>query len=71
MIKSKTAGPSRIGFLLVQDFSMLAFSSALEPLRMANQLSGEALYEWSTVGASREPLNASNGISVTLSLIHI
>ena len=65
MIKSKTAGPSRIGFLLVQDFSMLAFSSALEPLRMANQLSGEALYEWSTVGASREPHNASNGISVT------
>ncbi len=65
MIKSKTAGPTRIGFLLIPDFSMLAFTSALEPLRMANQLSGEPLYEWITVGGTREAIDASNGITIT------
>jgi len=65
MIKSKSPGPTKIGFLLVPEFSMLAFTSALEPLRMANQLSGEHHYEWSTIGASREPIDASNGITIT------
>ncbi len=32
---------------------------------MANQLSGEGLYEWTTVGASRDAVDASNGISIT------
>jgi len=65
MIKSNSPGPTKIGFLLVPEFSMLAFSSALEPLRMANQLSGEHHYEWITIGASHEPIDASNGISIT------
>jgi len=65
MIKSKTAGATKIGFLLLPEFSMLAFSSALEPLRMANQLSGERHYEWMTIGASAEQLEASNGIAIT------
>ena len=65
MIKSKSPGPTKIGFLLVPEFSMLAFSSALEPLRMANQLSGEHHYDWVTIGASLEAVDASNGISIT------
>ncbi len=65
MITSKNTGATRIGFLLVPEFSMLAFSSLLEPLRMANQLSGESLYEWSTIGSSRDPIDASNGIAIT------
>ncbi|OED39465.1 AraC family transcriptional regulator [Chromatiales bacterium (ex Bugula neritina AB1)] len=32
---------------------------------MANQLAGEQLYDWSIVGASMDPVRASNGISVT------
>ena len=32
---------------------------------MANQLSGEHHYEWITIGASREPVDASNGLSFT------
>ena len=64
-MKSKTSGPTKIGFLLVPEFSMLAFTSALEPLRMANQLSGEHLYEWVTIAVTREAVDASNGISIT------
>ncbi len=66
MIKSKnTGGPASIGFLLVPNFSMLAFSSSIEPLRMANQLAGEVLYNWTVIGADKEPVNASNGLSIT------
>jgi transcriptional regulator GlxA family with amidase domain len=37
--------PKRFGFLLLPNFSLIAFSSAIEPLRMANWVSGEELYE--------------------------
>lgn len=53
---------ARIGFYLVPQFSMLAFSSALEPLRMANQLSGQSLYRWSLISSDGRPVESSNGI---------
>lgn len=66
MIKSKHKGsPATIGFLLVPNFSMLAFSSSIEPLRMANQLAGDVLYNWCLLGASNEPVVASNGVAIT------
>jgi len=65
MIKPKKSGqPVQIGFLLVPNFSMLAFSSSIEPLRMANQLAGETLYDISVLGATRDPVSASNGIAI-------
>ena len=57
--------PARIAFLLVPNFSMIAFTSALEPLRMANQLTGETLYEWMTVGSTPDAVRASNGLYLT------
>lgn len=42
---------------------MIAFSSALEPLRMANQLSGEALYSWATVSETGGSVKCSNGMA--------
>ncbi|PYF08185.1 AraC family transcriptional regulator with amidase-like domain [Rhodobacter viridis] len=46
-------------FLLVENFSHLAFSCALEPLRIANLLSGQELYRWS--------LASEDGVSATCS----
>ncbi len=43
---------------------MMAFSSAVEPLRMANQISGETLYEWRILSTDNQPVKASNGISI-------
>jgi len=57
--------PYRVGMLLVPRFSMLAFASAIEAMRMANRLSETTLYEWHTVGTTRDPVCASNGIAVT------
>jgi len=36
----------RIGFLLVPDFSLIAFASAIEPLRLANRTSNRDLYRY-------------------------
>lgn len=56
--------PVRYGFLLLPQYSMIALSSVLEPLRMANQLSGRKLYEWIIVTTDGEPASASNGIII-------
>ena len=35
--------PQRIGFLLVPNFSMIAFTSGVEPLRLANRVADRPL----------------------------
>lgn len=52
-------------FFLVEEFSHLAFSCALEPLRIANLVSGKPLYRWSLISANGRDATCSNG-SVTL-----
>lgn len=56
--------PLRFGFLVVPNYSMIAFTSAIEPLRMANQLAQQKLYEWFTLTLDGEPVQASNGITI-------
>jgi transcriptional regulator GlxA family with amidase domain len=56
--------PLTVGFLLVPNFSMMAFASAVEPLRSANRQSGEELYRWRLFSADGSPVVASNGIPV-------
>lgn len=51
----------RIGFLLLDNFTLIAHSAAIEPLRMANQLSGEEHYQWFTLSDTGEPVRASDG----------
>jgi len=60
----EAATPIRLGFLLVPHYSMIAFSSAIEPLRMANRLSGKELYQWKTYTVDGGPVEASNGLAV-------
>lgn len=55
----------RIGFLLLDNFTMIALASAVEPLRMANQLSGKELYDWYTITEDGGPVFASDGIQIT------
>lgn len=54
--------PQHIAFLLVPNFSMIAFTSAVEPLRLANRASGKELYRWHLYTADGKPVAASNGI---------
>ncbi len=62
------SNPIRIGFYLVPNFSMIAFSAAVEPLRMANQLTGAELYQWEVVSSDGQPVACSNGIRIAAQL---
>ncbi len=53
----------RIGFLTLNEFSMIAFASAVEVLRMANHLSGQTKFTWSVITADGKPVSASNGLA--------
>lgn len=55
-------------FYLVPEFTMLAFSSALEVLRLANQVLGREAYEWRLVSADGSPITASCGLPMTAHL---
>lgn len=56
--------PERFGFLLLPLYSILPFSSALEPLRAANRRSGKKLYDWALIGPDKGPCIASAGVKV-------
>ncbi|MEQ9695011.1 GlxA family transcriptional regulator [Shimia sp. SDUM112013] len=56
--------PEHFVFLLLPKMSMLAFSAAIEPLRMANQLTGKVLYRWTTLSQDGDSVRASNGIEI-------
>ncbi|TBU87631.1 GlxA family transcriptional regulator [Phytopseudomonas dryadis] len=57
--------PQSIGFLLLDNFTLISLASAVEPLRMANQLSGKELYRWHTLTLNGQAVNASDGLQIT------
>ena len=56
--------PQTLGFLLLPQFSMMAFVSAVEPLRVANRLAGRLLYRWEIVSRDGQSVEASNGMAL-------
>lgn len=54
----------RLAFMLMPGFSAIAFFAALEPLRIANRLSGKPLFEWTLHTAEGEDAVASNGMQL-------
>lgn len=53
--------PQQVAFLLIPDFSLMAFTSSVEPLRAANRESGRELYSWTILSADGGDVTASNG----------
>jgi transcriptional regulator GlxA family with amidase domain len=51
-----------VGMVLVDGFSLMALSSAIEPLRAANKLSGKELYDISFICADRDSSVSSAGL---------
>ncbi|WP_436643232.1 GlxA family transcriptional regulator [Microbaculum sp. FT89] len=61
--------PVSVGFLVFPDFSLMAFSSASEPLRAANRLAGKTLYEWRLLSSAGGEVPSSSGFNFpTLSI---
>ncbi len=52
----------RIGFLTLNEYTMIALSSAIEVLRMANRLSGQPHYSWTVLTSDGKPVSSSNGL---------
>jgi len=59
-------GPKNIGFLLLNNFTLISFSSAIEPLRLANDALKEKIYSWSTFSEKGETVLSSNGININI-----
>lgn len=53
--------PQHFVFTLVDDFTHLALACAVDPLRIANLLSGKQLYRWSFASADGERATGSDG----------
>ena len=54
-----------LGFLLLPRFTLLAFSAALDPLRVANQLAQKPLYRWTVFSESGGSVTSSSGMDVS------
>ncbi|MBW6506827.1 MAG: GlxA family transcriptional regulator [Rhodobacteraceae bacterium] len=60
--------PRRFVFLLLDRFTLMAFASAIEPLRLANQVSGRPLYAWVLAGENGHEARCSNGAVLRLDI---
>jgi transcriptional regulator GlxA family with amidase domain len=59
--QGKRSATRQIDLVLLPRFSMMAYASAVEPLRAANQLGGGELYSWRTFSIDGGVVVASNG----------
>ena len=55
----------RIGVLLFDQFSNHCLANAVEPLRAANDLSGEVLFEWEFLSLAGSSIISSSGLEIS------
>ena len=58
--------PKRFVFVLLDNFTLLCFSAALESLRIANRMAGRDLYAWRIVGEGGDAAYCSAGTGFKL-----
>ncbi|WP_235031308.1 AraC family transcriptional regulator, partial [Geminicoccus flavidas] len=68
MSEQNRSQPEIVAFLLVPSFTMIAFAAALEPLRIANRMSGKELYRWVILSKDGQPVASSVGIETAVDL---
>lgn len=51
-------------FALIEEFTHVAFACAVDPLRIANLISGETLYRWSYASVDGENVQCSDGTTL-------
>lgn len=61
---SPGADTRRIGFILIDNFSLIAYASATEALRVANYVSKQTLYQAVTLSVDGSAVMSSGGVSV-------
>nr|WP_245848412.1 GlxA family transcriptional regulator [Actibacterium ureilyticum] len=53
-------------FVLLREFTLLSFTCAIEPLRLANRMSGRPLYRWRVVSEDGAPVESSAGTTIAV-----
>ena len=61
-----TSKPRRFVFVLLPNFTLLSFASALDSLRLANQMAGKELYSWTLIGEGGQTMRCSSGVEMNL-----
>jgi len=61
--------PYRIGLLLIDGFALLSYASITEPLRVANLLSGQSLYQVEPIPVAGATARSSGGVLVPASTV--
>ncbi|SLN50612.1 HTH-type transcriptional regulator CdhR [Roseovarius albus] len=57
--------PKDYYFVLLPKLTLLAFTSAIEPLRIANQITNRTLYRWHLMTRDGQPVSCSCGVTIT------
>tara|TARA_B100001057_G_scaffold483721_1_gene560862 strand:+ start:539 stop:1543 length:1005 start_codon:yes stop_codon:yes gene_type:complete len=65
-LNAEVKSPRRFVFVLMEHFTLLSFSSALDALRIANRMSGKELYDWTFIGENEEFVSCSAGTQFKL-----
>ncbi len=65
-IEVADAKTKRFVFVLLDNFTLLCFSCAVEALRIANRMAGKELYDWTLVGEGGVTATCSAGTSFAL-----
>ena len=56
--------PARAAFVVVPRFNMMTLTTTIEPMRIANYVAPETLYEWQYLSATGGEVAASNGMTL-------
>lgn len=64
-LRTPVAPVTRVTFVIVPRFNMATLISLIEPLRVANYLAPEPLYQWEILSPDGVEIPASNGLSIT------
>lgn len=56
-------GPTVLGFLILPGFPMACLTSAIEPLRAANEIAGREAFRWLVVAEAAAPVTSSAGVA--------
>ncbi len=56
--------PTKFGFLLLHDFSLISLAAAIEPLRMANRILASDHFSWKLISERGEFVSASDGVAL-------
>ncbi len=65
-LNTEVKSPRKFVFVLIENFTLLSFSSALDALRIANRMSGKKLYDWTFIGENEEFVSCSAGTQFKL-----